>query len=80
MSHQTRHFHSKEPKGKCVIGESSQQGNRGTKCYICQDFGHFVAQCPTRNLLVERTLDQKSHEYEEEVYNPEDGISDAEGK
>jgi len=61
-----------------VIGDSSQQGTMVTRCFRCQGFGHFAAQCPTRTLLVEEALDEDGHKYTKEVFDLEDGASDAE--
>jgi len=68
----------KDPKGKSVIGESSQQGTKGTMRFRCQGFSFFAAQCHTRTLLTKGALDEDSHEYVEEVYVPEDSANDVE--
>ena len=49
---------AQDPRGKSAIGELSQHSARGYKCYRCQGFDHFVAQCLIRNLLVEVALDE----------------------
>jgi len=45
---------TKDPKGKSMIGGSAKQGAKVTQCHRCHGYGHIVAQCPSRNLLVER--------------------------
>ena len=45
----------------------------GIRCFRCQGFGHFAAQCPTRTLLIEEALDEDNYEFVEEVYDSKDG-------
>ena len=40
-----------------MIGESSKNA-KGSKCFKCQGYGHVVAHCPSRNLLVRKADDE----------------------
>ncbi|KAK4477808.1 hypothetical protein RD792_017070 [Penstemon davidsonii] len=66
-------------KGKGVSKDAQGRGTQ--KCYKCQGFGHFAAQCPTkeatRNMLATSSnVNGEEGEYEEEVYEPDFETSD----
>jgi len=69
---------SKDIKGKTMIGESSQQVTKGTKCFKCHGYGHFAYRCPTRSLLLNEVHDDKDHEFKEVVHDPTRDFTDVE--
>ena len=50
-------------KGKSIISKDS-----GVECYRCHKFGHYAAQCPNRNLLIDEQKEDTDNE--EDVYEP----------
>ncbi|KAL3821482.1 hypothetical protein ACJIZ3_007387 [Penstemon smallii] len=71
--------YSSNNKGKGVSKDAQGRGTQ--KCYKCQGFGHFAAQCPTkeatRNMLATSSnVNGEEGEYEEEVYEPDFETSD----
>ena len=55
-----------------MIGETSKN-TKGSWCFKCQDYGHVVARCPSRNFLVKEV----DVEIETVVYEPTGSVTDS---
>ncbi|CAB4303391.1 unnamed protein product [Prunus armeniaca] len=66
-------------KGKGALVDTRNGGTQ--RCYKCQGFGHFVAQCPTkettRSLItnIDKQTDDQG-DFEEDVYEPQQPAKD----
>jgi len=61
-----------------MIGESSQQVTKGTKCFKHHGYRHIAYQCPTRSLLLDKVHNNKDHKLEKVVHAPMGDFTDAE--
>ena len=64
--------HKYNDKDKGVYNESSRSIHQN-RCFKCQEFGHIVAQCPskTRTLIIETQSDSDHDDLEEIIHDPE---------
>ena len=60
-----------------MIDESSRSA-KGSQCFKCQGYGHIVAQCPSRNLLIKEINDDEIktvvHEATSSVADSDDDV------
>jgi len=59
---------TKDSKDKSVISESPKNA-KGNQYFKCQDYGHIVTQCPSRNFLV-RGTDSDDDELKTVIHEP----------